>query len=222
MSTIEVTDETFQTDVLDAPVPVLVDFWAPWCAPCRMVAPILEELAETYAGQITVAKVNVDDNPIVAQQLRIQSIPTLVLFDGGQPVRAVQGALPREALVELIESNVSALAPPTITVDELAKLMDAGAPVQAIDLRDPRDFSRSHLRKARCVAPDALTEALADISPDTLVVLIDRTGEGAVKVAKDAAGQGPHRVVALDKGLLEWEGSGRPTYSDKEEAALDG
>ena len=91
MSTVPVTDATFQTEVLQADLPVLVDFWAPWCGPCRMLHPVLEKLAEKHAGRLTVLKVNVDVNQVWASQLKVRGIPALFFFRDGQPVGAVAG-----------------------------------------------------------------------------------------------------------------------------------
>ena len=102
----EVTTSTWKTDVLENSQPVLVDFWAPWCGPCRMIAPVVEELANDYAGKLSIVKVNVDDNSQIAQQYGIQSIPTLMLFKNGQAVDRIIGAAMKQTLQETIDKHV--------------------------------------------------------------------------------------------------------------------
>jgi thioredoxin 1 len=102
------TDADFQESVVDSEIPVLVDFWAPWCGPCRAVGPILEDLAEQYAGRIKVVKVNVDENQQVAGSMGIRSIPTVVLYNGGQVVETVIGLRPKEQFVSLVEKVLGA------------------------------------------------------------------------------------------------------------------
>ena len=98
-----VTDSTFQQEVIESEVPVLVDFWAPWCGPCRMVAPVVDEIAQQYDGQVKVVKLNTDENPNVASQYGIRSIPTLMIFKGGQRVDMVVGAVPKTTLSNTLE-----------------------------------------------------------------------------------------------------------------------
>src|SRR5262245_59240668 len=88
-----VTDTTFETEVLKSPTPVLVDYWAQWCGPCKIIAPLLEETAQSYAGRLTVAKVNIDENPRAPSLYNVRGIPTLMLFKGGQRVATHVGAL---------------------------------------------------------------------------------------------------------------------------------
>ncbi|MGB3787429.1 MAG: thioredoxin [Phormidesmis sp.] len=103
MSAAQVTDSTFKQEVLESDTPVLVDFWAPWCGPCRMVAPVVDEISEQYDGQVKVVKVNTDENPSVASQYGIRSIPTLMIFKGGQRVDMVVGAVPKTTLANTLE-----------------------------------------------------------------------------------------------------------------------
>lgn len=102
----EVTDSTFKQEVLDSDVPVLVDFWAPWCGPCRMVSPVVDEIAQQYEGKIKVVKVNTDENPKVASDYGIRSIPTLMIFKGGEKVDMVVGAVPKTTLSQTLEKHL--------------------------------------------------------------------------------------------------------------------
>ncbi|WP_410810623.1 thioredoxin [Micromonospora sp. 067-2] len=99
-----VTDASFVADVLQADKPVLVDFWAEWCGPCRKVSPLLEEIAGEMAGQVTIVKLNIDENPETARAYRVMSVPTLTVFKNGQPVQSIAGAKPKGELVKLIQS----------------------------------------------------------------------------------------------------------------------
>jgi thioredoxin 1 len=98
MTTKPVTDDSFSVDVLQATEPVLVDFWAEWCGPCKAIAPALEEIGAEFAGKLTIAKVNIDDNPRTPTAYNVRGIPTLVLFKDGKPVDTLVGARPRSAL----------------------------------------------------------------------------------------------------------------------------
>ena len=102
----QVSDASFDGDILKSQVPVLVDFWAPWCGPCRSVAPIVDDLANQYAGKIKVAKVNVDESTEIAMRYQITSIPTFILFKNGEVADRALGALPRSEFVKLIDRNL--------------------------------------------------------------------------------------------------------------------
>jgi thioredoxin 1 len=102
----EVSDSSFEKDVLQSETPVLVDFWAAWCGPCRMLAPTVEAVAEKYAGNARVVKLNVDENPAVSQRYGIKGIPTLILFKGGKEEERVVGATSKEAISRMIDKHV--------------------------------------------------------------------------------------------------------------------
>ena len=101
-----VTDDSFATDVLQAKEPVLVDFWAEWCGPCKMIAPSLEEIGRDFAGRLTVAKVNIDDNPVTPNNYAVRGIPTLILFKDGKPAAQQVGALPKSQLRQWVEKSI--------------------------------------------------------------------------------------------------------------------
>jgi thioredoxin 1 len=98
-NTVDVTDETFKSDVLDSGKTVLVDFWAAWCGPCRMVAPVLDEIAGENRDKLTVAKLDIDANPATARDYQVMSIPTMIVFQDGKPVKQIVGAKPKAALL---------------------------------------------------------------------------------------------------------------------------
>ena len=105
MATKEVTIENFQSEVLECNVPVLVDFWASWCGPCRMLAPVVAEIAEEHAADLKVGKINVDEQPELAAQFGVSSIPTVILFKNGEPVRGSVGYVPKERLEAMLNEQ---------------------------------------------------------------------------------------------------------------------
>jgi len=100
------SDATFVADVVNSDVPVLLDFWAPWCGPCKMIAPILDDLAVEFAGKVKIVKINIDDNQATPAQFGVRSIPTLLLFKDGKPVATQVGALPKNQLAAFINQNI--------------------------------------------------------------------------------------------------------------------
>lgn len=107
MATAKITDSSFETDVLKSEEPVLVDFWAEWCGPCRMIAPALEEISGEMSGAVKIAKLNIDENPNIAVRYGVRSIPTLILFQGGKQAATLVGAYPKGKMVEWIKSNIA-------------------------------------------------------------------------------------------------------------------
>ena len=102
----KVTDATFQAEVLNSPLPVLVDYWAEWCGPCKMIAPMLDESAASYSGQLTVAKLNIDENLKTPSDYHVRGIPTLMLFKNGEVAATKVGALPKSKLMEWVQESI--------------------------------------------------------------------------------------------------------------------
>ena len=104
MATVKVDNKNFKSEVMDSDVPTVVDFWAEWCGPCKMIGPSLEELSDEMAGKVKITKLNIDENPDLAAQYGVRSIPTLLIFKGGEPVGMQVGAKPKSALSDWIKS----------------------------------------------------------------------------------------------------------------------
>ncbi len=104
--TIEINDASFKSEVTDSSIPVLVDFWAPWCGPCKMIAPVLEEIANEYNGKVKVVKINIDENQTTPSNYGVRSIPTLILFKNGQEVEKIIGAQSKENLKKMVDKSL--------------------------------------------------------------------------------------------------------------------
>ena len=107
MATIQVTDATFEEEVLNSDKPVVLDFWAPWCGPCKQIGPSLEEISDEMKDKITVAKVNIDENPVTPTKYGVRGIPTMLVFKGGEAAATKVGAISKPAIVEWIEESIS-------------------------------------------------------------------------------------------------------------------
>mgnify|MGYP001186691645 CR=1 FL=1 len=107
MAVTAVTEDNFENEVVKSDLPVLVDFWAEWCGPCKVIAPIVDEISEDLAGKLKVTKVNVDDAQALAQKFNIMSIPTLIIFKAGEPVEQIVGAMSKDQLLEKINPNIA-------------------------------------------------------------------------------------------------------------------
>ncbi len=104
---IEISDSNFESEVVNSDLPVLIDFWAPWCGPCRAIAPLVEEISSSYAGKIKVGKMNVDENQSTTMKFGIRSIPTLIMFKGGEAVDQIIGAVPKGEIERVVEKSLS-------------------------------------------------------------------------------------------------------------------
>jgi thioredoxin len=203
-----VTDDTFEREVLTAELPVLIDLYTDWCAPCKQVAPIVEQLSQELAGKVKFVKVDIDKNQRIAQSFRVQSIPMLVIMAEGKVANVLMGAQPKQAIVTALEA-VMPRDPGEVTAKELSALVVARR-VLVVDTRDDFSYRRAHLPTAIHVPVDQLAAKSAELRrAGRPVIVYGRTGadsEAASKTARDAGIPTAH----LKGGLLEWEGDGLP------------
>ena len=202
-----VTDETFEQEVLLETLPVLIDFYADWCAPCKQLSPIVAEVAEELAGKLKVVKIDVDKSPQIAAAFRIQSIPTLFVMHQGQPVTGQPGLVPKEKILEMVASLLPADAS-EVKPAELAQLLKAKRAV-AVDIRDAGSYGRTRIPGAVNVPSEDLVARAAELSPKDgrARVLYGRTTDQA-KDAADTLRQSGVEVAFLSGGFLHWEADG--------------
>jgi thioredoxin len=197
-----ITEEQFEAEVLRSELPVLVDFFAEWCQPCKQMTPILETLARELEGKAKLVKVDIDQSQRLAGMLRIQSVPTYMVFHQGRPVAAERGVLPKAKLQEVLEPFLPR-AQGAIKVAELAELLKQNALVP-IDIRDENSYRRAHIPKAVNLPLETIETRLAEMHMHGTPILYCRSGDKSKELAEKLAGdQIP--VAFLEGGFLAWE-----------------
>lgn len=203
-----IAEPDFEREVLRSELPVLIDFTATWCGPCKTVAPEVEALAHELEGKAKVVKIDIDQSKRIAQSLRIQAVPTFMVFHRGRPVAADQGVLRRKQLRELVEPFLPR-AEGAIRAVELAQLIQQQQ-VVAVDTRDAASYGRAHIPSAVNLPMDEIEGRLAELhmlagEP----VLYCRGGDKSKELAEKLAEQGMP-LAFLEGGFLAWEAEGLP------------
>ncbi len=207
MPILSVNEHNFQQEVLQSEVPTLVDLYAEWCQPCKVLEPILEEMAQELSGKLKIVRVDVEKSPILAQSFRVQSIPMLVLFNQGNPVDQVVGLVDKNALMALVKpvlpTNASEIAP-----KELAALIARGQAV-AVDIRDQSAYQRYHIPSALHLDAEGLIQHVDQLSAadGRTRVLYSRSNDQAKELSEQLQSQGIN-VSYLAGGFLGWEADG--------------
>lgn len=203
-----VTERSFEPAVMMSELPVLVEFGAEWCGPCKQVAPELEALAVELAGKAKVVTVDIDRSPRLAQQLGVQSVPTFVVFHQGRPITGKVGALRRQQLRELLEPVLPRPAG-ALNAAELAQLLGARR-ATAVDTRERPAYERAHLPGAVHLPLEQIESRLAELHMlPSEPVLYCRSGDRTKELAERLATSGVP-VAFLEGGLLAWEADGLP------------
>lgn len=207
MAVQSVTTATFRREVVESELPVLIDLWAEWCGPCRQLTPRVEEVARELEGRLKVVKVNVDQNPELAQAFNARNIPMLVVMVGGRPAKTAQGAISKREILDLVEPFLPG-AEDEVPAKELPALMKARR-VTVIDIREPAVFQRAHIPGARNVPAENVPTSVQTLAIERKpVVVYDRSGsDEARKAMQTIAGLGLPAVI-LKGGFLAWEAEG--------------
>ncbi|MBK8690822.1 MAG: thioredoxin [Deltaproteobacteria bacterium] len=207
MAVLSVTTATFQREVLQSELPVLIDLWAPGFPACRQLSPRVEEVARELEGKLKAVKVNVEENPQVAQMFRATEVPMLIVVAGGRPVNAAKGAISKAEILELVEPHLPG-AEDEIPAKELPALIKAGK-VLIVDVRDTGPYQRAHIPGARNVPGESITLAVQGLAMERKpVVLYDRSGGEDVRKAFEALQQIGLPAAILKGGFLAWESEG--------------
>jgi thioredoxin len=203
-----VSERDFEAEVLRCELPVLLEFTADWCQPCKAIAPEVEAFAREMEGRAKVVRIDVDKSPIIAQQLRVQSVPTFMVVAEGRIQDAVVGAIRKKKMQELVEPFLPRAAG-ALKSAEVAQLLAGGA-VVPIDTRDGAAFGRAHLPGAVHIPIEEIESRLAELHMLTgQPVLYCRSGEKTKELGGKLAEQGMP-VAFLEGGLLAWEAEGLP------------
>lgn len=203
-----VTEQTFEREVLGTDLPVLIEFSAVWCAPCKQVEPDVIALAHELEGKAKVFKIDVDKSPVLAQEMQIKSVPTFMVVKGGRVVASQPGAMRRQQLRALIEPFLPR-SEAAVRVEEYLKLAQSGR-VVPVDTRDANSFARAHMPGAMHMPLEEIEARIDEIaSTGRVPVLYDRGGEGTKPIAEKLADQG-YPVAFLEGGFLAWEVAGQP------------
>ena len=202
----QVTEHNFESEVLREKLPVLVEFGATWCGPCKTVEPELEALSHELSGKAKIVKIDIDQSPILARELGIQSVPTFVVFAQGKPAGARVGALRRGELRELLEPAMPRQAG-ALRPKEVIELIKKGH-VRLVDTRESAVYNRVHLPGAVSLPLDEVSTRLTELqSLDGSPVIYCRSGQDSAKLAAELATQGVP-VAFLEGGVLAWEAEG--------------
>ena len=202
-----VGERDFEREVIRSELPVLIEFSAEWCAPCKQIAPDVEAFARETAGKLKVVKVDVDRSPILAQQLRIREVPTFVLFAEQRIADMVVGPLRKKQLQAMVEPFLPRAAG-ALKPSELAQLVASGA-VVPVDTREPAAYARAHVPGAKNLPFEEIESRLAELHMLGQPVLYCRAGDKTKALAESLAAQGVP-VAFLEGGLLAWEADGLP------------
>ncbi len=207
MAVLSVTTATFQREVLESEIPVLIDLWAEWCGPCKQLSPRVEEVAREFEGRLKVVKVNVDQNPQLAQAFRAQSIPMLVVVAGGRPVKSAVGALTKKEILDLVEPFLPG-AEDEVQAKELPALLKARR-VVVVDVRDAAVYARVHIPGAVSVPAAELEDHLHALAAQRKpLVIYDRAGGDDARKVFEALQQQGLPAVMLKGGMVGWESEG--------------
>lgn len=203
-----ISEREFEAEVLRSELPVVVEFTADWCQPCKQIAPEVDAFAKEMDGQVKVVKIDIDRSPILAQRLKIQSVPTFMLVAQQRVVDLVSGALNRKKLREFVEP-VLPRAEGALKPIEVAQLLKEGA-IVAIDTRDANAYARAHLPGAKNIPMEEIQGRLAELHMFAgQPVLYCRSGDKTKELATQLAEQGMP-IAFLEGGLLAWEADGLP------------